>query len=210
MLVSLQRHSVTAIFNCKTEQLVPRGARPLPPERRSIGACKPSGSPRWGPDFDRRGTTCGGNARGECAASRSRSGDRETGNREMAMPHRLHPPRVDAGEKVRMGDKMRVERSLVDDLATRDVNQDRVLLHQAQFAGADQSLGGGRQCGAETDILGAAVVDRLSSSCCRVGDDLTREPDASGNAHGPRTRTDVVAGHHLRYQPDRLFTGQTL
>jgi hypothetical protein len=46
----------------------------------------------------------------------------------MAMSHRLHPPRVDAGEKVRMGDKMRVERSLIDDLATRDVNQDRVLL----------------------------------------------------------------------------------
>jgi hypothetical protein len=26
-----------------------------------------------------------------------------------------------------MGDKMRVERPLIDDLATRDVNQDRVL-----------------------------------------------------------------------------------
>jgi hypothetical protein len=48
------------------------------------------------------------------------------------MPHRLHPPRVDAGEKVRMGDKMRVQRSLIDDLATRDVNQDCVLLHQAR------------------------------------------------------------------------------
>src|SRR4029077_721372 len=46
-------------------------------------------------------------------------------HREMAMSHRLHPPRVDAGEKVRMGDKMRVERSLIDDLVTRDVNQDR-------------------------------------------------------------------------------------
>jgi hypothetical protein len=54
-------------------------------------------------------------------------------------------PERDAGEKVRMGDKMRVERFLIDDLATRDVNQDRVLLHQVQFAGADQSLGGGRQ-----------------------------------------------------------------
>src|SRR5208282_6945163 len=36
-------------------------------------------------------------------------------HREAAMPHRLHPPRVDAGEKVRMGNKMCVERSLIDD-----------------------------------------------------------------------------------------------
>src|ERR1700724_4049609 len=42
-------------------------------------------------------------------------------HREAAVPHRLHPPRIDAGEKVRMGDKMRVERPLIDDLATRDV-----------------------------------------------------------------------------------------
>jgi hypothetical protein len=43
-------------------------------------------------------------------------------HREVAMPRRLHPPCVDVGEKVRMGDKMRVERSLIDDLATRDVD----------------------------------------------------------------------------------------
>src|SRR6266446_627331 len=29
-------------------------------------------------------------------------------HREAAVPHRLHPPRIDPGEKVRMGDKMRV------------------------------------------------------------------------------------------------------
>src|ERR1700738_4845233 len=62
-------------------------------------------------------------------------------HRKAAVPDRLHPPRIDAGEKVRMGDKMRVERPLIDDLATRDVNQDRVLLHQVQFARPDQSLG---------------------------------------------------------------------
>jgi hypothetical protein len=39
------------------------------------------------------------------------------------MSHGLHPPRVDAGEKVRMGDKMCVERSLIDDLASRDINK---------------------------------------------------------------------------------------
>src|SRR5438477_13132657 len=49
-------------------------------------------------------------------------------HRELAVPHRFHTPRVNAGEKVRMGDQMRVERSLIDDLATRDVNQDRILL----------------------------------------------------------------------------------
>src|SRR5215469_5271324 len=65
-------------------------------------------------------------------------------HREVAMPHRFHPPRVNPGKKVRMGDNMRVERSLVDDLATRDVNQDRILLHQAQFASANQSLSGCR------------------------------------------------------------------
>jgi len=32
-----------------------------------------------------------------------------------------------------------------------------------------------------------------------------RKPDVSGHAHGPRARADAVAGHHLRYQPDRLF-----
>jgi len=48
---------------------------------------------------------------------------------------------------------MRVERSLIDYLATRDVNQDHIFLHQAQFAGADQSLGGGRQRGADVSIL---------------------------------------------------------
>jgi len=58
-----------------------------------------------------------------CAASRSHLEGRETRvtHREVAMPHRFHPTRVDAGEKVRMGDKMRVECSLIDDLATRDV-----------------------------------------------------------------------------------------
>src|SRR6202011_3451399 len=77
-------------------------------------------------------------------------------HREVAVPHRLHPPRVDAGEKVRVGDEMRVERSLIDDLATRDVNQDRVLLHQVQFAGADQSLGGRRPRGADEEDMGEA------------------------------------------------------
>src|SRR5437764_4118882 len=62
-------------------------------------------------------------------------------HREVAVPDWLHPPRVDAGQEVRVGDEMRVERSLIDDLATGDVNQDRVLLHQVQLAGADQSLG---------------------------------------------------------------------
>jgi hypothetical protein len=41
-------------------------------------------------------------------------------HREVAVPHRFHPPRVDAGEKARMGDKMRVKRYLIDDLAARD------------------------------------------------------------------------------------------
>ena len=40
-------------------------------------------------------------------------------HREAAVPHRLHPPRINAGEKVRMGSKMRVERPLTDDLAAR-------------------------------------------------------------------------------------------
>jgi hypothetical protein len=62
----------------------------------------------------------------------------------------------DAGEKVRMGDKMRVERPFIDDLAPRDVDQDRVLLHQVQFARADQSLGGGRQRGADDEDIGDA------------------------------------------------------
>src|SRR5215212_3323174 len=33
-------------------------------------------------------------------------------HREAAVPHRLHPPCVDAGEKVRMREKMVVERRL--------------------------------------------------------------------------------------------------
>ena len=77
-------------------------------------------------------------------------------HREAAVPHRLYPPRIDAGEKVRMGDKMRVKRPLIDDLATRDVNQNCVLLHQVQFARADQSLGGGRQRGADDEDIGNA------------------------------------------------------
>src|SRR5215469_17076758 len=89
-------------------------------------------------------------------ADHVRKVEKRVTHREVAMPHRLYPPRVDAGEKVRMGDKMRVERSLIDDLATRDVEQDCVLLHQAQFAGADQSLGGGRQRGADDEDIGDA------------------------------------------------------
>jgi len=85
-----------------------------------------------------------------------RMASRNPTHRELAVPHRFHPPRVDAGEKVRMGDKMRVERSLIDDLATRDVNQDCVLLHQAQLAGIDHSLGGGRQRGADDQDIGDA------------------------------------------------------
>jgi len=40
-------------------------------------------------------------------------------HRKVTMPHRLDPPRVDAGKKVRVGDKMRVKRPLIDDLAAR-------------------------------------------------------------------------------------------
>src|SRR5215467_10306901 len=69
-------------------------------------------------------------------ADHVREVEKRVTHRELAVPYRLHPPRVDASEKVGMGDKMRVERSLIYDLTTRDVNQDRVLLHQAQFAGA--------------------------------------------------------------------------
>jgi hypothetical protein len=49
---------------------------------------------------------------------------------------------------------------------------------------------------------GGASVDRMR----RRAD--ARKPDASGNAHGPRARADAVAGHHLRYEPDRLLAGQ--
>src|SRR5207248_10068964 len=49
-------------------------------------------------------------------------------HREAAVPHRLHPPRVDAGEKVRMGDKMRVERPLIDVRWTPFVRQPEPLL----------------------------------------------------------------------------------
>ena len=75
-----------------------------------------------------------------CAASRSRSAGRETDDPSRSGRAAPAPPTTRrSGEKKRMGDKMRVERRLVDDLAARDVNQDRVLLHQVQFAGADQS-----------------------------------------------------------------------
>ena len=100
-------------------------------------------------------------------ADHVRKVEKRVTHREVAMPHRLHPPRVNPGKKVRMGDQMRVERSLVDDLATRDVNQDCVLLHQAQFAGADQSLGGDRQRGTDDEDIGDAqhfVDDRSSRS----------------------------------------------
>src|SRR5215472_16531873 len=63
-------------------------------------------------------------------ADHVREVEKRVTHREVAVTHRFHPPRVDAGEKVWMGDKMRVERSLIDDLATRDVDQDRVLRHQ--------------------------------------------------------------------------------
>src|SRR5215813_3978460 len=52
-------------------------------------------------------------------ADHVREVEKRVTHREVAVPHRFHPPRVDAGEKVRMGDKMRVKRSLVDDLAAR-------------------------------------------------------------------------------------------
>jgi hypothetical protein len=69
---------------------------------------------------------------------------------------------------------MRVERRLVDDLAARDVNQDRVLLHQVQFAGTDQSLRGGRQCGADDEDIGDAqnLVDAVGPCDQSVGSSL--------------------------------------
>src|SRR5690349_12101920 len=85
-------------------------------------------------------------------------------HREPAVPHRLHPPCVDAGEKERMSDKMRVERRLVDDPASRDVNEHRVLLHQVKLAGTDQTLGGSRQRGADDEDVGNAqhLVETVS------------------------------------------------
>jgi hypothetical protein len=57
-------------------------------------------------------------------ADHVRKVEKRVTHREVAMPHRLHPPRVNAGEKVRMRDEMRVERSLIDYFAARDVDQD--------------------------------------------------------------------------------------
>src|SRR5215467_12996355 len=42
-------------------------------------------------------------------ADHVREVEKRVTHRELTVPHRLHPPRVDAGEKVRMGDEMRVE-----------------------------------------------------------------------------------------------------
>jgi len=108
-------------------------------------------------------------------ANHVREVEKRVSHREVAVPHRFHPPGVDAGEKVRMGDKMRVERFLIDDLATRDVNQDRVLLHQPQFAGANQSLGSGRQRGADDQDIGDAqhLVEEVGRRNPAVGSSLT-------------------------------------
>src|SRR5215471_5144569 len=45
-------------------------------------------------------------------ADHVREVEKRVTHRELAVPHRFHPPPVDASKKVRMGDKMRVERSL--------------------------------------------------------------------------------------------------
>src|SRR5690242_1041519 len=89
-----------------------------------------------------------------CAASRSRSGGRETGDPSRTGHAAPVPPTTRRRRrKSADGRQDAVERSLIDDFATRDVNQDRVLLHQAQFAGTDQSLSGGRLCGADNEDI---------------------------------------------------------
>src|SRR6476469_4579342 len=97
-------------------------------------------------------------------ADHVRQVEKRVTHREASVPHRLHPPCVDAGEKVRMSDKMLVERRLVDDLAARDVKQDRVLFHQVEFAGADQSLGSSRQRGTDDEDIGSTqhLVEAVS------------------------------------------------
>ncbi len=72
------------------------------------------------------------------------------------MAHRLDPPRVDPGGKPRVGFEMRIERRLVDDLAARDIDEDRIVFHQRQLGCPDQSFGGLGQCGADHENVGGA------------------------------------------------------
>jgi hypothetical protein len=53
------------------------------------------------------------------------------------MAHRLDPPCVDAGEEPRVRREVGVYRRLIDDLAARDVDEDRITLHQRQFTLAE-------------------------------------------------------------------------
>jgi hypothetical protein len=92
-----------------------------------------------------------------CAASRSRSGGRETGNASRSGHAAPAPPTTRRCRRKSADGRQDARKvSLIDDLATRDVNQDCVLLHQAEFAGAAQSLGGGRHRGTDDEDIGDA------------------------------------------------------
>ena len=85
-------------------------------------------------------------------------------------------------------------------ISPRDVNQDHVLLHQIEFAAADQSLGDSRQRGADDEDIGDAQhlveevgrrdpVGRLIARAAPV-DCVNFHPEG---AHQPRRRDTDIA-----------------
>ena len=75
---------------------------------------------------------------------------------EHAMPHRLDPPRFEAREEPLIFDQVAIESILVDDLAARDIDQDRVVLHPAELARADQPRCGAGQRHRDDDDISTA------------------------------------------------------
>jgi len=118
---------------------------------------------------------------------------------KLAVPHRLHhhasmPAKKPGGRR----DARR--RSLVDDLATRDVNKIAFSFIRFQFAGADQSLGGGRQRALITRTSATAqhLIEEIVVAIQSVGSSARAAPIDCVNfhpegAHQPRRRDPDIA-----------------
>src|SRR5215813_13159581 len=55
------------------------------------------------------------------------------------MPHRLDPPGVDARNEAAMVAQMKIQRFLLDQLAARQVDEYRIVLHQLELPPTDYS-----------------------------------------------------------------------
>src|SRR5258708_15551019 len=113
---------------------------------------------------------------------------------EWRVPGRLIPPGVDPGTKPWVRPQVLVQRFLIDNGSPGHVHQDRVWLHEGEFAYADQATGGQGERQADDEDIGSG---QHMVQVGERGHELGRLAGQAGAAHGMDARAERL------HQPSR-------